>query len=72
MVRELARGVSVVASSRDDMSSLAYSTRLYRHLGETMAAWARRYCAGRVVSILEGGYHLDIPYCVYHFMRGVN
>jgi acetoin utilization deacetylase AcuC-like enzyme len=42
----------------DDMSGLAYSTRLYGHLGATMAGWARRFCQGRVVSILEGGYHL--------------
>ncbi|MEW6219749.1 MAG: histone deacetylase [Thermodesulfobacteriota bacterium] len=44
---------------QDDMSGLAYSTGLYRRLGERMAAWGRRYCQGRVLSILEGGYELE-------------
>jgi acetoin utilization deacetylase AcuC-like enzyme len=43
----------------DDMSRLAFSTQLYSQLGNIMAGWARRYCDGRVVSILEGGYHLE-------------
>ena len=41
----------------DDMSGLAYTTRLYGRLGVCMAAWADRYCNGRLVSLLEGGYH---------------
>lgn len=43
----------------DDMSGLAYTTKLYGHLGTFMAFWAERYCKGKVLSILEGGYHLD-------------
>jgi acetoin utilization deacetylase AcuC-like enzyme len=43
----------------DDMSGLAYSTRLYGHLGTYMASWAERYCGGKVLTILEGGYHLE-------------
>jgi acetoin utilization deacetylase AcuC-like enzyme len=42
----------------DDMSGLAYSSTLYRFLGQRIAALARRHCQGRVVTILEGGYHL--------------
>ncbi len=43
----------------DDMSGLAYSTTLFGHLGTHMAVWADKYCGGRSISILEGGYHLD-------------
>ncbi len=42
----------------DDMSGLAYSTGLYRELGSRLAAWAGEYAGGRIISILEGGYHL--------------
>ncbi len=43
----------------DDMSGLSYSTKLYARLGEIIARWASEYCEGRVISILEGGYHLE-------------
>ncbi len=54
----------------DDMSGLAYSTELYGWLGTRLAALARRHCQGRMVSILEGGYHLEslgasaVQYCL--------
>lgn len=53
----------------DDMSGLAYSTELFGWLGERIAALANRHCDGRLVSILEGGYHLPslgasaVQYC---------
>jgi acetoin utilization deacetylase AcuC-like enzyme len=43
----------------DEMSGLAYSIDLYRQLGRFASAWARRHCRGRVLSMLEGGYHLE-------------
>ncbi|OQX18648.1 MAG: histone deacetylase [Desulfobulbaceae bacterium A2] len=43
----------------DDMSGLAYPTELYEELGKRMMQWARRYCHGRLLTLLEGGYHLD-------------
>lgn len=43
----------------DDMSGLAYSTQLYGKLGQYMAAWAERFCQGKLLSILEGGYNLE-------------
>jgi acetoin utilization deacetylase AcuC-like enzyme len=43
----------------DDMSGLAYSTELYGQLAKVLAKWAQRYCEGRFISILEGGYHLE-------------
>lgn len=42
----------------DDMSGLGYSTGLYRRLGRSVAGWARSCCGGRVLTLLEGGYHL--------------
>lgn len=43
----------------DDMSGLAYSTELYGKFGEHLAGWAQRFCQGKLLSILEGGYHLE-------------
>ncbi len=43
----------------DDMSGLAYSTMLYGHIGTYVAAWADKYCAGKSLTILEGGYHIE-------------
>ncbi|MEZ0329455.1 MAG: histone deacetylase [Dissulfuribacterales bacterium] len=42
----------------DDMSGLAYSTKLYGKLGSYLSVWAEN-CDNRLVSILEGGYHLE-------------
>lgn len=43
----------------DDMSGLRYSTGLFSILGERIESWAGEFCGGRVVSLLEGGYHLQ-------------
>lgn len=43
----------------DDMSGLNYSTILYGRLGARIKTWADEFCRGRVLSILEGGYHLE-------------
>lgn len=53
----------------DDMSGLAYSTELYGWLGGQIASLSHQHCGGRLVSILEGGYHLPslgesvVQYC---------
>jgi acetoin utilization deacetylase AcuC-like enzyme len=44
---------------KDDMSGLAYGRSLFRRIGETVSRWSRDYCGGRVLSILEGGYHCE-------------
>ncbi|MDA8166103.1 MAG: histone deacetylase [Desulfobacteraceae bacterium] len=46
-------------AAEDDMSGLSYSPALFRDLGRLTAAWAEQYCQGRVLSLLEGGYHLE-------------
>lgn len=43
----------------DDMSGLAFSSDLYRLLGTYAAAWGEQYGNGKVLSVLEGGYHLE-------------
>jgi len=42
----------------DDMSGLAYSTGVYREFAQRIKAWEQRFCPGRLLSILEGGYEL--------------
>lgn len=44
----------------DDMSGLRYTTGLFRELGVRIGTWAEEYCQGRLLSILEGGYHLPV------------
>jgi len=41
----------------DDMSGLAYETKTFHFLGRRAADWSA-LCEGRLLSVLEGGYHL--------------
>ena len=47
------------AHIQDTMSGLSYSTDLYRQIGLQIRRWSERYCPGRLLSILEGGYELE-------------
>lgn len=59
------------AHQDDDMSGLAYSTALYERVGIIMNRWGQR-CQGRVLSILEGGYHLEsLPLSVEAYLTGL-
>jgi len=42
----------------DDMSGLCFSTNVFGHIGTYVDAWATRYCEGKSLTLLEGGYHL--------------
>ncbi len=44
----------------DDMSGLAFSTEGYRKTGEMVKGWSEKYCDGKLLSILEGGYELTV------------
>jgi len=56
----------------DDMSGLSYSTSLYEKIGRRIATWSTRFCHGRAVSILEGGYHLPVlAECVEAYLSGL-
>jgi len=43
---------------QDDMSGLNYSTNLFGQIGHRLASWANQLCNSRLISVLEGGYHL--------------
>jgi acetoin utilization deacetylase AcuC-like enzyme len=43
----------------DDMSGLGYSAGLFRRFGHAVSLWASELADGRVLSLLEGGYHLE-------------
>ncbi|MCD6387895.1 MAG: histone deacetylase [Desulfobulbaceae bacterium] len=56
----------------DDMSGLNYSTDLYHLLGLKIAGWTKKYTEGRLLSILEGGYHLKaLPESVEAYLSGL-
>jgi len=56
----------------DDMSGLAYSSALYEKIGSRLASWSNRFCSGRLISILEGGYHLPVlADCVENYLSGL-
>lgn len=42
----------------DDMAGLAFTSAGYHQVGRLMADWGRRFAPGRVLTLLEGGYHL--------------
>jgi acetoin utilization deacetylase AcuC-like enzyme len=43
----------------DDMSGLTFSTRLYGEIGMRLFVMAKKFCDGRIISILEGGYNIN-------------
>jgi len=51
----------------DRLLNLRYTLNGYCQVGNKLAA-----SFGHIFAVLEGGYHLDIPYCVYQFIRGLN
>ena len=44
----------------DEMSGLLYSTGVYEKVGQVVRALSNRYCGGRLLSMLEGGYELTV------------
>ena len=56
----------------DDMSGLCYSTELFGHIGSFLAVWAERMCEGRLISVLEGGYNMEVlSSCVEIYLGAV-
>ncbi len=65
-------GAGFDAHLEDDMSGLTYSTDLYHQLGSYVAGLADQHCEGRILSILEGGYHLEVlGACVEAYLTGI-
>jgi acetoin utilization deacetylase AcuC-like enzyme len=44
----------------DEMSGLLYSTGVFEKVGQGVRALSNRYCGGRLLSMLEGGYELTV------------
>jgi len=44
----------------DEMSGLLYSSGVYEKVGQVVRALSNRYCGGRLLSMLEGGYELTV------------
>lgn len=65
-------GAGFDAHVEDEMSGLAFSTPLYRELGCFVRSLGCQLCQGRVLSILEGGYHLPrLGECAVSYLTGL-
>lgn len=57
----------------DDMSGLCFSTRLYAEIGMRLFVLAKKFCNGRMISILEGGYNLNaLAHSVEAYLMGLS
>lgn len=57
---------------KDDMSGLGFTTELYGKIGRIVRGWSEKYCDGRLLSILEGGYELTVlGESVESYLRGL-
>jgi acetoin utilization deacetylase AcuC-like enzyme len=57
----------------DPVGGLTLESEHYEQAGQWIADLAKRHCGGRLVSILEGGYHLQyLPESVDAHLRGVS
>jgi acetoin utilization deacetylase AcuC-like enzyme len=57
----------------DSMSRLRLSQKAYMIMGALLFTFAREFCQGRIISVLEGGYNLEVlEDCVYDHIRILN
>jgi acetoin utilization deacetylase AcuC-like enzyme len=60
------------AHAQDPVGGLSLEAEHFEQAGQWIAKLADEYCEGRLVSLLEGGYHLDhLPECVDAHLRGI-
>ena len=53
------------AHTADPLADICLSTSFYQWMTERLMEKADRYCNGRLISLLEGGYHLTyLPQCI--------
>lgn len=65
-------GAGFDAHLDDDMSGLTFTVDLYRRLGVFIMELARDLTGGRLLSILEGGYHLEkLGICTEAYISGL-
>ncbi|MBN4075840.1 MAG: acetoin utilization protein [SAR86 cluster bacterium] len=48
------------AHHEDPLAALDFTDLTYQYLGEQLAAIAKEYCQSRLLSILEGGYNIEV------------
>ena len=60
------------AHRKDPVGGLTLDVEHYLEAGKWIAQLARQHCDGKLVSILEGGYHLQhMPQCVDAHLKGI-
>ncbi len=60
------------AHRKDPVGGLTLDVEHYLEAGKWIAKLARQHCGGKLVSILEGGYHLKhMPECVDAHLKGI-
>jgi acetoin utilization deacetylase AcuC-like enzyme len=59
------------AHQDDPLGGMRLSTEFFGWMTERIAELANKHCAGRIISVLEGGYNLDrLPLCIeQHLLR---
>jgi acetoin utilization deacetylase AcuC-like enzyme len=59
------------AHQEDPLAGMALTDETYQWLGETLKTIANNYCAGKLLSVLEGGYNLAVlPGSVVAYLKG--
>ena len=60
------------AHRADTVGNMCWTDADYQWLTAVITSWATQYCGGRIVSILEGGYHLPaLARCAELHIRGL-
>ncbi len=60
------------AHARDTMTHLNLTQKGYMIMGALLGSFARDFCQGRIISVLEGGYNLDVlEECVFDHLQAL-
>ena len=60
------------AHARDPLAGLAFTDETYAWLGTTLKELSNKYSGGKMLSVLEGGYNLDVlPGSVFAYLEGI-
>jgi acetoin utilization deacetylase AcuC-like enzyme len=60
------------AHAQDPLAGLAFTDETYAWLGTTLKELSNKYSGGKMLSVLEGGYNLDVlPGSVFAYLEGI-
>ena len=60
------------AHAQDPLAGLAFTDETYAWLGTTLKELSNKYSGGKMLSVLEGGYNLDVlPDSVFAYLEGI-